>query len=113
MALSFVLYEAALRGPLADKEQLLQLLDAGSRDNVVIQVLTYERAIPAALMGPMVLLEPHDRERYALSEGQSVSQFTSDPEVVSKHTERLSMIRTVALSPAESVTLIERMAEDR
>ncbi len=40
-----------------------------------------------------------------------MSQFTSDAEVVRQHTERLSMIRTVALGPAESATFIERMAE--
>ncbi|GAA2637286.1 helix-turn-helix transcriptional regulator [Streptomyces vastus] len=112
VALSFVLYEAALRGPLVDKDQLLHLLAAGNRNNVTIQVLPFARAIPAALMGPMVLMETRDRERYALSEGQSVSQFTSDAEVVWKHTERLSMIRAVALGPAESATFIERMTED-
>ncbi|MEU9787272.1 helix-turn-helix transcriptional regulator [Streptomyces phaeochromogenes] len=112
VALSFVLYEAVLRGPLVDKEQLIHLLTAGSRNNVTIQVLPFARAIPAALMGPMVLMETRDRERYALSEGQSVSQFTSDAEVVWKHTERLSMIRAVALSPAESATFIERMTEE-
>ncbi|MCX4907606.1 helix-turn-helix transcriptional regulator [Streptomyces sp. NBC_00878] len=112
VALSFVLYEAALRGPLVDKDQLDRLLAVGCRSNVTIQVLPFVRAIPAALMGPMVLMETSERERYALSEGQSVSQFTSDPEVVWKHTERLSMIRAVALSPAESEAFVERMLGD-
>ena len=112
VAFSFVMHEAALRGPLASPEQLRHLLELEHRSNITAQVLPFERMIPAALMGPMVLLETQERERYALSEGQSVSQFTSDPEVIWKHSERLSMIRAVAHSPAESATFIKQMAEN-
>ncbi|MBT2525027.1 helix-turn-helix transcriptional regulator [Streptomyces sp. ISL-99] len=111
-ALSHVVYEAALRGPQVDREQLLHLLEAGRRSNVLLQVLPYGRAVPAALLGPMVLLETRDHERFAFTEGPMVSQLTSDPEVVSSHSERLSMIRAVALSPAESAGFIERMADE-
>lgn len=112
VACSFVLYEAVLRGPHADKDQLLRLLEMGRRSNVSIQVLPYERAITAALMGPLVFLETRDHERFAYSEGQSASELTSDPAVVSSYTERLSMIRAEALSPAESARFIERMVEE-
>ncbi|MEN8649509.1 helix-turn-helix transcriptional regulator [Streptomyces sp. 21So2-11] len=111
-ALSFVVYEAALRGPQVDTGQLLHLMRAGERSNVSIQVLPYDRAVPAALLGPMVLLETPDHERLAFTEGPMVSQLTSDPEVVSSHSERLSMIRAVALSPAESARFIERMVDE-
>ncbi|GHE72657.1 transcriptional regulator [Streptomyces longispororuber] len=112
VACSFMLYEAVLRGPQVDKEQLVHLLDSGQRNNVVIQVLPYERAVPAALSGPMVLLETSDHERFALSDGQQVSQLSSDPKLVSVHGERLSMIRAVALGPGESASFIERMVND-
>lgn len=111
-ALNFVLYEAALRGPHVDKEQLLHMLDQGKRGNLTVQVLTFDCANPAALAGPMVLLETRDHERLALSDGQSISQLTDDPRVVSSHTERLSMIRALALSPDESARFIERMVEE-
>ncbi|MEU8863192.1 MULTISPECIES: helix-turn-helix domain-containing protein [Streptomyces] len=111
VACSYVLHEAVLRGCQVDREQLLHLLELGKRNNVTIQVLPFDRAIPAALGGPMVMLETHDHERFAYSTGQSVSQFTSDPGVVSAHIERLSMIRTVALGPAESAGFIERMVD--
>ncbi|GAB2863558.1 hypothetical protein GCM10027074_33520 [Streptomyces deserti] len=52
--------------------------------NVVLQVLPFERAIPAALMGPMVLLETRDRERFAFMEGQFASELSADPGVVSR-----------------------------
>ncbi|MPY64037.1 helix-turn-helix domain-containing protein [Streptomyces spongiae] len=106
---SYVLYEAALRGPYVDKEQLLHLLEVGKLRNVVIQVLPYKQAMTAALHGQMVLLETKDHERLAYTEAPSVSQLTVDPGLVSAQTERLSMIRTVALDPDESARFIERM----
>ncbi|MER6027313.1 helix-turn-helix transcriptional regulator [Streptomyces sp. NPDC001851] len=111
IALSFVVYEAALRSPLVDAEQLCHLLEVSRLRNVVIQVLPFERAISAALLGPMVLLETRDHERFAYTEGQLGSQLSADPEVVSSVTERLSMVRTEALSPAESARFIERMVD--
>ncbi|MEU6992870.1 helix-turn-helix transcriptional regulator [Streptomyces sp. NPDC046465] len=112
VAISFVIYEAALNAAQVDKAQLVRLLEASDLYNVSLQVLPYKRATSSALSGPMVLLETLEHERLALSEGQSVSQLTSDPDVVTAQSERLSMIRTVALSPAESAQFIERMVGD-
>ena len=69
VALSFVLYEAVLRSPLVDTEQLRRLLEVSRLRNVTVQVLPFERAIPSALMGSMVLLETRDHERFAYAEG--------------------------------------------
>lgn len=111
VGLSFVLYEAVLRSPQVDEEQLRRLLEAARPRNVVVQVLPFERAIPAALMGPMVLLETRDHERCAFTEGSFASELSADPGVVSRVTERLSMIRTQALDPDESARFIERMVD--
>lgn len=81
--------------------------------NLLIQILPFDRFISTALIGPMVLLETPDHERFAYSTGQSMSQLTSDPTVVSAHNERLSLIRTVALSPAESAQFVERLVAER
>ncbi|MGW2225599.1 helix-turn-helix domain-containing protein [Streptomyces formicae] len=112
VAISFVVYEAVLRVPQVDKEQLLRLLDVGRRNNISVQVLPFGRAIPAALLGPMVLLETRDRERLAFTEGPSTSVLSSEPKAVSSHTERLSMIRMEALGTEESALFIKRMAEE-
>ncbi|MEV6168171.1 helix-turn-helix transcriptional regulator [Streptomyces sp. NPDC051954] len=111
VALNFVLYEAVLRSPQVDTEQLRHLLDVARLRNVSLQVLPFERAVTAALMGPMVLLETRDHERFAFTEGPFASELSADPDVVSRVTERLSMIRAQALSPAESARFIERMVE--
>ncbi|MFE9093014.1 helix-turn-helix domain-containing protein [Streptomyces sp. NPDC007264] len=111
VGLSFVLYEAALRGPQVDNEQLCRLLEVSRLRNVVLQVLPYERAVSDALMGPMVLLETRDHERFAFTEGPFASELSADPDIVSRVTERLSMIRAQALNPAESVRFVERMVD--
>ncbi|MFK4065201.1 helix-turn-helix domain-containing protein [Streptomyces sp. NPDC029674] len=111
-AFSFVLYEPVLRGPHVDKGQLLHMLEMGRRNNVSIQVLPYGRAMSSALMGQMVLLETQDRERFAYADGSSVSQLTSDVEVVSSYTERLSVIRAEALGSEGSVRFIEQMVDE-
>ncbi|MFC4466218.1 helix-turn-helix domain-containing protein [Streptomyces xiangluensis] len=110
---SYVLYEAALRSPYAGREQLLHLLEVGALRNVSIQVLPFNRATAAALHGVMVLLETRDRERLAYTEAPSSSQLTADLEVVSAQTERLSMIRMMALDPNESARFIERMVDEQ
>ncbi|MFK0118759.1 helix-turn-helix domain-containing protein [Streptomyces sp. NPDC090994] len=113
VACCFVLYEAALRSPLVDKEQLERLLEVGRLRNVVIQVLPFEQAFSNALEGPMVLIETRDRERYAFAEGAFASELSADPGAVGRVTEALSMIRTRALDPEESARFIERMVKSR
>ncbi|MFJ8546385.1 helix-turn-helix domain-containing protein [Streptomyces sp. NPDC093586] len=113
VSLSFVLYEAALRNPMVDVKQLSRLLEASKLRNVVLQVLPFERVISDAIMGPMVLLESRDHERCAFTEGPFASELSADPGVVSRVSERLSMIRAQALSPAESARFIEEMVDRR
>ncbi|MGW5633783.1 helix-turn-helix domain-containing protein [Streptomyces sp. NPDC003832] len=113
VGLSFVLYEAVLRAPQVDAEQLRRLLEVSRTRNAVVQVLPFERAVPAALMGPMVLLETRDNDRFAFTEGPLVSEMSADPGAVSRLTERLSLIRAQALSPDESARFIERMVDSR
>ncbi|MFE2275788.1 Scr1 family TA system antitoxin-like transcriptional regulator [Streptomyces sp. NPDC059454] len=107
----FVVHEAALHSPQADVDQLRHLLEVSRLRNVVLQVLPFDRAVPVALMGPMVLLETRDHERFVVAEGPLVSGLSADPGVVGLATERLGVIRTQALSPAESARSVERMVD--
>jgi hypothetical protein len=111
VALSFVIYEAALRAPQVGMEQLRRLLEASRLPNVALQVLPFERAVAAALLGPLVLLVTRDHERFAYTEGQLGRDLSADPAAVSRASERLSMIRAEALSPDESARFIERMVD--
>ncbi|MCK1816029.1 helix-turn-helix domain-containing protein [Streptomyces sp. XM4011] len=114
VAFNFVIYEAALWAPIGGPEvrrgQLLHLLTVGELRNVALHVLPYDRTIPAALDGPMVLLETADHEHFVYQEAYSQSRLTSDPHEVSTQAQRYGMIRGQALSSAESARFIERMA---
>ncbi|MFJ4201684.1 hypothetical protein ACIP2Y_18900 [Streptomyces sviceus] len=48
-----------------------ELLGVFRLPDVVLQVLPFQRAISDALMGSMVLLETHDHERFAFTDGPS------------------------------------------
>ncbi|MEU3664120.1 helix-turn-helix transcriptional regulator [Streptomyces sp. NPDC032940] len=111
VAFSFIVYEAALRSPQVEAVQLGRLAEMFDLRNVMLQVLPFDRAVPAALMGPMVLLETGDHERFAFTEGALTSDLSADPKVVSRAIEMLSMLRAQALSPAESARFIEGMMD--
>lgn len=116
VALNFVVYEAALRAPIGGsavhKGQLSHLLDVGRRRNVSIQVLPFDRVIPAALGGPIVLLDCGGNERPAFVEGQSWSELVTDPVRVNALTQRHGMIRMEALGAEDSARFIERMVDE-
>lgn len=112
VAVSFMLYEAVLHGPAVDREQLLHLLEVAALRNVSLQVLPYEKAIPPALGGPMVLLESHDHDRLLFLEGPLRSELISEPASVSSATERLSMIRMEALGTEDSARFLARMVDE-
>ncbi|MDX3074716.1 helix-turn-helix transcriptional regulator [Streptomyces sp. MI02-7b] len=111
---SFVLYEAALRcpvgGPDTAREQLLHLLEVAALRNVSVQVLPFAAGAHPGLNGPIVLLETGDHDRLALTEGQSLSLLTADPQQVGALTQRHGMIRMEALGTEESARFIKRMA---
>ncbi|TDC21067.1 XRE family transcriptional regulator [Streptomyces sp. 8K308] len=112
----FVIYEAGLRCPVGGtqvhKEQLLHLLKLAELRNVTIQVLPFDRGAHPGLDGPMVLVETTNHEHFAQEDGQSHSQFTSDPDEISLLTQRYGMIRMQALSAEESLRFIQRLVDE-
>ncbi|MFF5104583.1 helix-turn-helix domain-containing protein [Streptomyces sp. NPDC000134] len=111
VSLSFVISEAVLLAPQVDLGQLRHLLKASELPNVSLQVLPCDQAVAAALLGPVILLETRDHERFAYAEGQLGSLLSAAPDLVSRATERLSMIRAQALSPAESARFLGEMVD--
>ncbi|MEU5050646.1 helix-turn-helix transcriptional regulator [Streptomyces sp. NPDC021096] len=112
----FVLYEAVLRAPLggreAHKQQLQRLLSVAELRNVCLQVLPFAQVFSDALSGPMVLLETKENGRFALAEGQAMSNLSSGADEVRLLTERYGMIRAQALASGDSARFIERMVDE-
>lgn len=116
VACGFVLYESALRCPVGGASvfaaQLAHLIDVGRRRNVMLQVLPFARGVPAALSGPMVLLETAEHEHVGYVESQAPGRLITDPDELGTLAQRCAMIRSQALGPRESERFIQQVAEE-
>ncbi|AVZ73622.1 transcriptional regulator [Streptomyces lunaelactis] len=114
---SYVLEEALLQRPIggqaAHERQLRQLLRIGRLRNVEFQVMPTEREEHPSLGGPFNLLTPRGRQQVAYIEIQGYPRLITDPEEVRIFTERYGIIRAQALTPRESLSLIEKTLGER
>ncbi|WP_399928124.1 Scr1 family TA system antitoxin-like transcriptional regulator [Streptomyces kanamyceticus] len=110
---SYVLEETVLQRPLGGRavqqEQLRRLLTVGRMRNVEIQVMPTDRPEHPALDGTFTLLIPKGRQQVAYTEIYGHPRLITDREDVRIFSERYGIIRAQALTPQESLTLIEKM----
>lgn len=113
---SAVIDESVLRrsmgGDKVRREQLQQLLRLGRLRSTTIQILPMACEDHAALEGPFILLTPKGKQTVAYVEVQSVNRLITDPEEVRILAARYGCVRGQALSPYESLVLIEKMLGD-
>ncbi|MEU4265324.1 helix-turn-helix domain-containing protein [Streptomyces argenteolus] len=114
---SCVIEEAALRRPTGEWEvhegQLKELIRLGRLRNVELQVMPLDRPEHAGMGGPFILLTPAGRPQVGYLEVQNISRLITDVEEVRILTARYGCIRSQALTPRESLVLIERLLEER
>ncbi|MCX4576447.1 helix-turn-helix transcriptional regulator [Streptomyces sp. NBC_01571] len=119
--IELILDEAVLKRPFVSWEiqhgQLRSLAEDAERDNVSIQVMSLERGLRgshAGATGPMKLVETKEHHRVVYLEIEDESILVSDPAKVARLSHRYAKIRTQALSPDDSLSLIRQLAgEDR
>uniref|UniRef100_UPI000ADDB4AB DUF5753 domain-containing protein n=1 Tax=Streptomyces prasinopilosus TaxID=67344 RepID=UPI000ADDB4AB len=108
-----VIEEVVLRrpigGPEVHKEQLNRLLELGRLRTVELQVMPTDRAEHAGMGGPFTLLTPKGKPQVGYTEVQAVARLATDMDEVRILAARYGSIRAQALTPRESLTLIERM----
>ncbi|MEU6145706.1 helix-turn-helix transcriptional regulator [Streptomyces sp. NPDC047081] len=106
----FILEESILRrqvgGPEVMREQIRQILEYTAPVHMSMQIMPMDRMPHAGLAGPMTLLETPTHERLAYLEVQRASFLVDDPDEVSDYHHKYGMLRSQALSPAESVRLL-------
>ncbi|MGP3951146.1 helix-turn-helix domain-containing protein [Streptomyces sp. 7N604] len=111
--LSFVQEEVTLYRPLGGRlvlrRQLERLLEVGQLRNVEIQVMPTAREDHGAPGGPFMLLEPKSGPKMAHAEMQLFSRAFTDRKDVRIFEARYGIIRAQALSPRESLSLIEKV----
>jgi len=111
--LGFVLEEAVLRRPLGGRAvlrgQLEHLLAVGRLHNVEIQVMPVDVEEHAGLVGSLALLETPGRPKIAYTESQERSAWFTERADVRAFENRYGTIRAQALTPRQSLKLVEKL----
>lgn len=92
------------------KEQILRLCECANMRNITLQVMPTRGDSHPGMAGPMVLIETADHRHLAYLEAQQSSLLISDVDDVSVLAQRFGIIRARALSPVESLRLMEQAA---
>lgn len=110
---SFIISEATLKDRLGGNEvyveQLRCLREWADLPGVTLQVMPLGRDFHAALDGPFVLIETQDHQRVAYVEGQLNGRMIASPDEVSILERKYAMLRTQALNPQETKSLLDRL----
>ncbi|NEA19715.1 helix-turn-helix domain-containing protein [Streptomyces halstedii] len=113
----FILDESVLMRPIGGrdvhKEQLHRLLDIGTLRTVQLQLMPLNRAEQPSLDGPFTLVTPKGKQQLAYLETHTYPRLITEPEEVRILAVRYGIIQSEALSPRESLALIEKMLGER
>ena len=110
---SFIVSEAVLQDRLGGRgaylQQLHSLRVSAEQPGITVQLMPFGRETHAGLDGPFVLLETTDHEHLAYMETQRGSVLVSEPNEVSVLGQKYAMLRTQALNPEDSRSLLDRL----
>ncbi|MEL3947889.1 helix-turn-helix domain-containing protein [Streptomyces sp. LNU-CPARS28] len=91
------------------RELIDHVLEAASPRNIEVQIMSLSRGVHGGLDGPIQLLETSENRWFGYCEGQETGQFISDPKVISTLQTRYAKLRSQALTPEDSASLLERL----
>ncbi|MER5357751.1 helix-turn-helix transcriptional regulator [Streptomyces sp. NPDC002785] len=113
----FILDESVLMRPIGGRdvhrEQLRKLLHIGRLRTVEIQLMPLDRTEQPSLDGPFTLVTPKGRQQVAYLEIHTYPRLITAMEEVRVLAVRYGIIQSAALTPQESLTLIEKMLGER
>ncbi|MET9796275.1 helix-turn-helix domain-containing protein [Nocardiopsis alba] len=111
----FVIEEGALRRSVGDVEtmgkQLDFLIKQVHKDHIQVQVMPYNRGAHSALNGAFITLRMSLLESLVYAEVPGGGHIIADLDVVARCQERFGALRSLALSPAESIEFIASLKE--
>ncbi|MEU7417580.1 helix-turn-helix domain-containing protein [Streptomyces antibioticus] len=110
---SFIIEQSLLErgtgGPDVTRELLDSLLERSSQFNVELQVMPRHQPDHAGFDGPLMLLESPDNKWLGYAEGQRGGILVSEPKEVSIMFQRYARLRSQALTPDDSRSLLTRL----
>ncbi|MGW5429461.1 helix-turn-helix domain-containing protein [Streptomyces sp. NPDC004059] len=111
-----VIDEAALRrvtgGRAVMAEALRHIADLTRRGRVIVQVLPFGAGAHAAMEGSIKLMDFEDAPPLVYFEGVGTGRLEDDPAFVRHQRFTYELLTACALSPGNSLALIEAMAQD-
>ncbi|MGW6564344.1 helix-turn-helix domain-containing protein [Streptomyces sp. NPDC054975] len=111
-----VLGEAVVRqkvgGAAVMAEALGHVATLARSHRVVVQVLPFMAGAHASLDGPVKLMSFEDAPPLAYLQGHVSGRLEDDPATVARHTLTYDLVVAAALSPRDSLALIESVVED-
>ncbi|MGX1759994.1 helix-turn-helix domain-containing protein [Streptomyces lydicus] len=111
-----VLDEAVLRrktgGPVVMAEALWHVVELVRKHRVIVQVLPFSAGAHASMNGALKLMSFEDAPTLAHLEVLNASKLEDDPATVARHELTYDLLGASALSPQDSLALIESVAED-
>jgi transcriptional regulator with XRE-family HTH domain len=113
-AFSFIIEQAVLERYTGGEDVTRQLLDhvlevTVRHWNVEVQIMPLRQPVHAGLDGPLQLLETSENQWFGYSEGQENGRLISAPKEISLLHQRYAKLRSQALTPGDSRSLLERM----
>lgn len=111
-----VLDEAALRrmtgGPAVMAEALGHIVGMVRRRRVIVQVLPFAQGAHTLMGGAVKLMSFDDAPPLTYFEGPGTGRLDDDPATVARYELAYDLLGAAALSPQESLALIESVSED-
>ncbi|MET9495575.1 helix-turn-helix transcriptional regulator [Streptomyces sp. NPDC006552] len=111
-----VLDEAVLRrevgGPAVMAGALRHIAALARRRRVIVQVVPFSAGAHASLDGPLKLMYFEDAPPLSFVDASGTGQLMDDPITVNRHQLSYDLLRADALTPRQSLALIESVAED-
>ncbi|MET7437265.1 helix-turn-helix transcriptional regulator [Streptomyces sp. NPDC005496] len=111
-----VVDEAVLRRKVGGADvmaEALRHMTALAHDHrILVQVLPFASGAHASMTGPLKLMEFEDAAPLSFVEGPDMGKLLDDPATVARHSLTFNLLQAAALSPRDSLALIESVAED-
>ncbi|RLL66006.1 helix-turn-helix transcriptional regulator [Streptomyces sp. Z26] len=111
--LSFIIEQAVLERRTGGDEVtaglLDQLIECAGLYNVELQIMSLVQPEHAGTDGPLRLVETPEHQWFGYSEGQESGQLISDEKALSWLHMRYAKLRSQALTPVDSLSLLKRM----
>ncbi|MFF6786157.1 Scr1 family TA system antitoxin-like transcriptional regulator [Streptomyces sp. NPDC012510] len=111
---TFIVEQAVLERHTGGEAVTRELLDhlvevVGRYWNVEVQIMPLRQPVHAGMDGPLQLLETPENEWFGYSEGQENGRLITVRKEISILHQRYAKLRSQALTPADSLSLLKRM----